>query len=72
MDEAAKILKELKRDDFDVLKGIKKPTPAVILGMELACGMFKLKPKKEDMNKVEGDTGGFFTYAKANLLANPN
>jgi hypothetical protein len=50
LEEAAKVLSELKKDDFYVLQGIKKPTPAVVLGMEVSCHMMGLKPKKKDMN----------------------
>lgn len=64
LDQAAKVLNELKKDDFYVLAGIKKPTPAVILGMEVSCHMMRLKPKKQDFNKVDGDVAGFFITAK--------
>lgn len=33
--------------------------------------MMKLKPKKQDFNKVDGDVAGFFITAKQNLLSNP-
>jgi dynein heavy chain len=33
--------------------------------------MMGLKPKKKDINQIEGDTGGFFFTGKANLLNNP-
>jgi F0F1-type ATP synthase membrane subunit b/b' len=46
LEEAAKVLNELKKDDFYVLAGIKKPTPAVVLGMEVSCHMMGIKPKK--------------------------
>lgn len=39
--------------------------------MEVSCHMMKLKPKKADINKIEGDTGGYFLTAKQNLLNNP-
>jgi len=71
LEEAAKVLNELKKDDFYVLQGIKKPTPAVVLGMEVSCHMMGLKPKKKDINQIEGDTGGYFFTGKANLLNNP-
>jgi dynein heavy chain len=48
LEEAAKVLNDLKKDDFYVLAGIKKPTPAVVLGMEVSCHMMKIKPKKPD------------------------
>lgn len=33
--------------------------------------MMRLKPKKQDFNKVDGDVAGFFITAKQNLLSNP-
>lgn len=71
LEEAAKVLNDLKKDDFYVLAGIKKPTPAVVLGMEVSCHMMKIKPKKADQNKIEGDTGGYFITARQQLLSNP-
>jgi dynein heavy chain len=65
------VLAELKKDDFYVLAGIRKPTPAVVLGMEVSCHMMGHKPKKGIANKVEGDTGGYFETARVNLLSNP-
>lgn len=64
LEEATKVLNDLKKDDFYVLAGIKKPTPAVVLGMEVSCHMMKIKPKKADQNKIEGDTGGYFITAR--------
>jgi dynein heavy chain len=71
LEEAAAVLRELKKDDFYILAGIKKPTPAVVLGMEISCHMMALKPKKEQKGKVEGDDGGFFECARTGLLNNP-
>jgi dynein heavy chain len=71
LDEAAKVLNELKKDDFYVLAGIKKPTPAVVLGMEVSCHMMQIKAKKGTAGKIEGDTQGYFATAKADLLSNP-
>ena len=71
LDEATKVLKELKKDDFYIISAIKKPTPAVVLGMEISCHMMELKPKKTNLGKVEGDTNGFFDLARLNLLNNP-
>ena len=56
LDDAAKVLNELKKDDFYVLAGIKKPTPAVVLGMEVSCHMMQIKAKKGTAGKIEGDT----------------
>jgi len=71
LEEATKILKELKKDDFVVISSIKKPVATVILGMELCCHMMELKPKKTNIGKYEGDTNGYFDLAKLNLLNNP-
>jgi dynein heavy chain len=71
LDEATRVLKELKKDDFYVISSIKKPTPAVVLGMEIACHMMNLKAKKTNIGKVDGDTNGYFDMARLNLLNNP-
>ncbi len=71
LDDAAKVLNDLKKDDFYVLAGIKKPTPAVVLGMEVSCHMMQIKAKKGTAGKIEGDTLGFFATAKGDLLSNP-
>lgn len=71
LDEATRVLNDLKKDDFYVLAGIKKPTPAVVMGMEVACHMMHLKPKKGVANKIEGDTGGYFETARTGLLSQP-
>ena len=42
--EAAKVLSELKKDDLVFLGSINKPTATVVLGMELSCHMFSIKP----------------------------
>lgn len=71
LDEASRVLKELKKDDFYIISSIKKPTPAVVLGMEISCHMMGLKPKKTNVGKIDGDTNGFFDLARQNLLNNP-
>lgn len=71
LEEATKVLKELKKEDIVFLGTIKAPTPVIILGMELSCHMFELKPKKTNLGKINGDTGGYFDLARSNLLSNP-
>ena len=71
LEEAARVLQELKKDDFYILASVKKPTSAVVLGMEVSCHMMGLKPKKAAQNKVDGDTGGYFETARTQLLSNP-
>ena len=53
------------------MSSIKKPTPAVVLGMEISCYMMGLKAKKTNIGKVDGDTNGYFDLARSNLLNNP-
>ena len=72
LEEATRVLKEIKKDDLVFLNSINKPTPTVIKMMELCCYMFSLKPSKENIGKVEGDTHGFFHKGKSNLLKDPN
>jgi dynein heavy chain len=71
LEEAARVLASLRKDDFYVLQGIKKPTPTVVLGMEVSCHMMGIKPKKGVAGKVDGDTHGYFEAARVNLLSNP-
>jgi len=72
LEEATRILRELKRDDLVFIGTIKQPTPVIVLGMELSCHMMDLKPKKTNQNKIPGDTNGYFDLARGNLLNNPN
>lgn len=71
LEEAARVLASLRKDDFYVLQQIKKPTPTVVLGMEVSCHMMGHKPKKGVANKVDGDTQGYFETARVQLLSNP-
>lgn len=72
LDEATKVLKELKVADLYVINSLLKPTPIIIRGMELCCAMFGFKPKKDNIGKIDNDTLGFFHCAKQNFLSNPN
>ena len=65
-------MKELKKDDLTFIGSIKKPTPTVVLGMEVSCHMMDLKPKKANIGRVDGDTNGYFDMARSNLLNNTN
>ena len=71
LDEATRVLKDLKKDDFYIISSIKKPTPAVVLGMEVSCHMMGLKAKKTNIGKVDGDTNGYFDLSRQFLLNNP-
>lgn len=72
LEESEKVLKSLKKDDIVFISSIKQPTATIVLGTELCCHMFGLKPKKTNLGKVQGDTNGYFDLAKGNLLNNPN
>jgi dynein heavy chain len=72
LEEATKVLKELKKDDLYVLNSLNTPTPNVVKVMELSCHMFQLKPGKGNLGKMTNDTHGFFHLSKQNLLNNPN
>jgi hypothetical protein len=72
LEEATKVLKELKRDDIVFIGTIKKPTPVIVLGMELSCHMMDLKVSKKNLGKIDGDTNGYFNLASTNLLNNAN
>jgi pimeloyl-ACP methyl ester carboxylesterase len=49
-------IKEYPMHHQHILAGIKKPTPAVVLGMEVSCHMMQIKAKKGTAGKIEGDT----------------
>jgi hypothetical protein len=40
LEEATKVLNQIKKDDLVFLKAIQNPTPGVIKTMELVCYMF--------------------------------
>lgn len=71
LEEATKVLSQLKPDDFYVLSSIHNPTPTVVLGMEISCIMFQLKPKKNIPKRAPADVNGYFDCAKGNLLNEP-
>jgi dynein heavy chain, axonemal len=71
LDEATRVLKELKVDDFYILGSFNSPPATVVIGMELSCVMMGLKPKKNLPKKAPNDTAGFFDCAKSSLLNKP-
>jgi dynein heavy chain len=71
LEEATRVLKEIKVDDFYVLASITNPTPTVVLGMEVSSIMMGHKPKKNINKRAPNDTNGFFDCAKSNLLNEP-
>jgi dynein heavy chain len=73
LDAAAKVLNSLEKGDFYTLGGIKAPTPAVVAGMEAACIMLGVKPKKgvPDNQKLSNDDNCYFLTAKKELLGEP-
>ena len=71
LEEAARVLKELKNDDFVFLGSIKAPTPTIVTGMEVSCLMMGFKPKKTNMGKISNDPNGWFDCSRENLLKDP-
>jgi dynein heavy chain, axonemal len=48
LEEATRVLKELKKDDLYSVAAVKQPTPNVVTCMEIACHMFQHKPEKKN------------------------
>lgn len=71
LEEALRVLKELKKDDLYSLASMRIPTPNVVIVMELSCHMFQQKPTKQNLGQAAGDTGGYFDLAKKTLLKDP-
>ena len=71
LDEAARVLKGLKMDDFYFLGAINTPAMTIVIGMELSCIMMGLKPRKNIPKRAPNDTNGFFDCARSNLLNKP-
>jgi len=71
LEEATRVLKELKVEDLYILGSFNNPTGTVVIGMELSCVMMGLKPKKNLPKRAANDIAGFFDCAKSNLLNNP-
>ena len=46
LEEAVKVLKEIKKDDLYFIQSLKQPSGNIVLVMEFCCHMFGLKPKK--------------------------
>ena len=64
LEEATRILSQLKPDDFVFIAKIQVPTPTFVLGMEVCCIMLGHKVKKENQGKIQGDTTGYFDCAR--------
>jgi hypothetical protein len=71
LEEATKVLKDLKKDDLYSVASVKQPTPLVVMVMEIACHMFQHKPEKKNVGKSPNDTNGYFDCARMKLLSNP-
>lgn len=73
LDAAAKVLNDLRKEDFYTLGGIRAPTPPVVAGMEVACIMLKVKPNKKlpENQRLQNDDNNFFHAAKTQLLGDP-
>lgn len=72
LEEAVRIVNEIKVGDLYILRTYQNPTPNVIRCMELCCHMWSLKPKKENIGKVNNDTQGYYHLAREKFLSNPN
>lgn len=44
LDEATKVLREIKKDDLYFIQSLKQPSVNIVLVMEFCCHMFHLKP----------------------------
>jgi hypothetical protein len=64
LEEATRVLKELKKDDLYVLNSLNTPTANVVKVMELSCHMFSHKPTKANIGKYPNDPHGFFHLSK--------
>lgn len=71
LEEATRVLKELKLDDFYILGSFNSPATTIVIGMELSCIMMGLQPKRNLPKKAPNDTKGYFDCAKSNLLNKP-
>ena len=72
LEEAVKVLKEIKKDDLYFIQSLKAPSGNIVLVMEFCCHMFGLKPKKNQMGKSQNDNNGYFELSRLTLLGNPN
>ena len=72
LEEAIKVLKDIKKDDLYFIQSLKQPSGNIVLVMEFCCHMFGLKPKKQHIGKSQNDTNGFFELSRLTLLGNPN
>ena len=72
LEEAVKVLKEIKKDDLYFIQSLKQPSANIVLVMEFCCHMFGHKPKKQHIGKSQHDHNGFFELSRLTLLSNPN
>ena len=72
LEEATKVLREIKKDDLYFIQSLKQPSQNIVLVLEFCCHMFNLKPKKNHMGKSQNDQHGFFELSRLTLLGNPN
>ena len=72
LEEAVKVLKEIKKNDLYFIQSLKQPSANIVLVMEFCCHMFGHKPKKQHIGKSQHDHNGFFELSRLTLLSNPN
>lgn len=72
LEEAVKVLKDIKKDDLYFIKSLKQPSGNIVLVMEFCCNMFGHKPKKPNMGKSANDAAGYFDVSTLTLLKDPN
>jgi len=67
LNNAMKALSVVKKGDLDELKGMKVPTPGVLITMEAVCIMMKVPPAR--VGQVGSKTDDYWEPAKKKLLA---
>jgi dynein axonemal heavy chain len=72
LDKAVECLNELKKNDIDEVRSMKKPPSGVRLTMEAACIMLGIRPvKKADPNNVGKKIEDYWDAAQKEVLSNP-
>ena len=63
-----KSMSDVKKDEYCTLSSVIKPSETIVLGMEIACRLFRVKPGEQHMNIKAGDPEGYFWAAKKEFL----
>mmetsp|Transcript_30720 Transcript_30720/g.59916 ORF Transcript_30720/g.59916 Transcript_30720/m.59916 type:complete len:4305 (+) Transcript_30720:116-13030(+) len=69
LESAVKALNTLKKADFDEMKGMKVPTPGILLTVEAMCTMLSIKPAKK--GEVGAKVDDYWEPAKKVMLPDP-